>query len=169
MPAPPIEFVWTGEAMEPLPRFRRLCDQHYTIGETYPMVEHHERSQASHNQEFGWLKDAWLTLPDHLADAYPSPEHLRKRALIDAGYCTEQVIDAGSNAAALRVAAYVRGSDEFALVIVRGAFVVVRKAESQSFRAMGKERFQASKTAIIETVCAMLGVTAEALQSARAA
>lgn len=154
----PLPFAWDGEALRPTRP--RLADLAYVIGETYLMAPVEERSDASHKHEFAWLREAWRNLPENLADEFPTPEHLRKRALIDAGFYEEQIIDAGSNAAALRVASGIRGrkGEEFTLVIVRGPLVVIRSPESQSQRAMGKERFQASKTAILETVSAMIGV-----------
>lgn len=153
----PQAFQWNGEYM--VPRSQRLADKAYCVGETYWFVPHEERSIASHNHEFSWLKDAWLQLPEALAELYPTPTHLRKRALVDAGFYNESITDAGSNAAALRVASTMRAMDEFALVIVRGPLVVMRRAKSQSRRAMGKQEFQDSKTAIIETISAMIGVT----------
>lgn len=154
---------WTGEAFEPLPRYRAECDRHYVIGQTYRLAEHVERSQASHNHEFAWLAEAWRNLPEDLADLYPSPEHLRKRGLIEAGYFDEMMVDAGTNAAALRVAAMLRSIDEFCLVIVRGPIVIRRTAKSQSRRAMGNKDFQASKSALMDVVAAMIGVTPDEL------
>lgn len=166
--APPIPMRWTGEAMEPLPGFRWMADQHFVIGQVYRMAEVTERSDASHRHEFAWLREAWANLPESLAEQFPTPEHLRKRALIDAGFYDEQIIDAGSGKAALRVAQGIRSrpGEDFSLVVVRGAFVVIRTAKSQSRRAMDKAEFQASKTAIMDTVAALIGVTTEQLSSA---
>lgn len=124
------------------------------------------RSEKTHRHEFAWLREAWRNLPEKYADQYPSPEHLRKRALIEAGYYREEVIDAGSNAAAIRVAGYLRSHDDFVLVIVRRALVFVRTAKSQSRRAMNKAEFQASKSAILDIVANMLGLTPAQLRSA---
>lgn len=163
---PPLPFRWDGEAM--IPRHPRRADAAFVVGQDYMLAEIEERSLATHNHEFAWVNEAWKTLPERLADAYPTPDHLRKRALIKAGFYHETVIDAGSNAAALRVAAYARGEDQFAYVVVRGPLVVVRKAESQSMRSMGKERFQASKAAIMDVISELLGVAPEALRKAAA-
>ena len=152
----PMSFMWDGDAM--IPRSPRLADKTYVVGEVYMLVPHEDRSPASHSHEFAWLKDAWNNLPEKLADNFPTPEHLRKRALIDANYYDEMIIDAGSNAAALRVAAGFRQIDDFALVIVRGVHVIRRTAKSQSRRAMNKQEFQESKTAIMEIVSNMIGV-----------
>ena len=82
----PELFTWDGEAM--VPRHPRRADQLFVVGETYPLIINEDRSVATHNHEFAWLREAWLNLPETLADLYPSPEHLRKRALIEAGYST---------------------------------------------------------------------------------
>src|SRR4051812_26696984 len=97
----PITYTWDGASMVPLRRFHNLANATFETGASYQLVEHHDRSAVSHSHEFAWLKDAWKNLPEGLADQYPTADHLRKRALIDAGYFDEQVIDAGTNAAAL--------------------------------------------------------------------
>jgi len=155
-------------ALAPARRCQKEAARRFVPGQTYLMEEVQERSEASHAHEFAWLRDAWLNLPEQYADLYPTPEHLRKRALIQAGFYDEEIIDAGTGAAALRVAASLRKREEFSLVVVRGAFVVIRSPKSQSRRAMRKDEFQASKTAIMEVVAGMLGVSSEEL-SRRAA
>jgi hypothetical protein len=162
-PDRPQGFTWDGEVM--VPRSPRLADKAYCVGESYLLVAHEERSLASHSHEFAWLKTAWLNLPEGLADQFPTTEHLRKRALIDGGFYDETIIDAGTNAAALRVASAIRAREEFSLVIVRGPAVVIRTAKSQSRRSMNKKQFQESKTAILEIVSSMIGIAPEALAS----
>lgn len=157
----PQAFTWDGEAM--VPKSSRLANQAYTVGEVYLLAPHEERTTAAHNHEFAWLKDAWLNLPEEFSDQFPTPEHLRKRALIDAGFYDETIVDAGTVAAAIRVAAAFRAREEFSLVIVRGPIVVIRTAKSQSRRKMKKKEFQESKTAILEIVSGMIGVPPETL------
>ncbi|WP_020184804.1 hypothetical protein [Methylopila sp. 73B] len=165
---PPIHCVWDGEAFAPAPRFAKLCDEHFVIGESYPLEVHEERSTKTHNHEFGWLREAWLSLPENIAADFPTPEHLRKRALIEANFYDEQIVDAGTQAAALRVCSAFRAREEFAYVVTRGPIVVIRTAKSQSRRVMDKAEFQASKTAIMEVVAGMLGVTPEQVGRAAA-
>lgn len=164
----PLTFRWDGEAMIPLIHCRKQADEQFVIGQAYRMTEYEERSLATHNHEFAWLATAWENLPEAIAPTYPTPEHLRKRALIEAGYFHETAVDAGSHAAAIRVAAAVRSLDEFALVIVQGAFVLIRRAKSQSRRAMKKDEFQKSKSAIMDVVAEMLGVSPDSLEKAAA-
>jgi hypothetical protein len=157
----PMQFEWTGSVMAPLNR--RAAERMYQPGEQYRLEHREDRSAATHNHEFAWLHEAWLNLPESIADQYPTPESLRKRALIEAGFYDQEVIDVGNKAGALRVAASLRKIDDFALVIVRGPLVVRRVAKSQSRRSMNKAEFQASKTKIMEVIADLIGVPPEHL------
>lgn len=165
MNALPVTVRWDGESFVPASRREALeCDRQFVVGEKYRMTECQDRSAASHNHEFAWLATAWQNLPEDLADEYPSPEHLRKRALIEAKFYTEQLVDAGSNAAAERVAQAFRSREQFVLVLVRGPIVIIRTPESQSRRSMGAKRFQESKSAIMEVVCELIGISPDELE-----
>lgn len=163
----PIAFEWDGEVMKPL--HPKLADKEYVVGERYMLAPLEQRSEVSHRHEFAWLHEAWMNLPESLAEQYPSSEHLRKRALIDAGFYTETMVDAGTTAAAIRVCAAFENMDDFALVFVRGPIVIRRVAKSQSRRAMGAKEFQQSKTAIMDVIANMIGVEPDQLSKARAA
>jgi hypothetical protein len=85
----PVTMQWDGEAFKPVNDFwAKRCDKLFVIGERYAIVEHHERSMASHKHYFSLIAEAWLNLPEKLAGEFPNPESLRKYALITAGYCT---------------------------------------------------------------------------------
>ena len=164
----PLAYRWDGEHMTPIGRFAKEADASFVIGEVYRMAEVQSRSQASHAHEFAWIHQAWLNLPADIADQYPTENHLRKRALIQGGFYHEMIVDAGSNAAAIRVARGFRQHDDFCMAMISGSYVAVRTAKSQSRKAMGNEEFQASKSAIIEIISALIGVSAVELQHARA-
>jgi hypothetical protein len=164
MSAPPIPCVFRDGAFHPVGRFHNVAAAHYGEGEVVPLVPHEERSDATHKHQFAFLREAWQQLPEDLADQWATPEHFRKALLIQCGFYTEDRTDCGSNAAALRVAAVMRADDDYAHVVVRGPFVVRRRAKSQSHRAMGAADFQASKAAVLEAAAALIGVTPESLQ-----
>lgn len=155
--APPMIFTWDGEHM--VPRHGRIADRYFVIGETYELVEHHRRSLNSHNHYFASLSEAWKNLPEEAAERFPTVEHLRKFALIKAGYADSTSIVCGSKAEAQRVAAFVRPADEFSIITVSEATVTRYVAKSQSMRAMGKADFQKSKDAVLEIAAAMISVT----------
>jgi hypothetical protein len=164
---PMMGFRWNGEAMVPLRP--KAADKEYVIGQEYWLDAVSDRSWAAHRHEFAWIAEAWNNLPEALANKFPTPEHLRKGALIATGWHRETIIDAGNAAAALRVAAYARGEDEFAHVVTRGPTVTVRKARSQRMHGhdrMDKQEFGASKTAILDWISALIGVSADDLKGA---
>jgi len=162
-----MAFVWNGEAM--IPARPKAADKAFVIGRRYWLEEVSDRSWISHRHEFAWIAEAWNNLPAAVAETFPSPEHLRKGALIATGWFREMVIEAGSAAAALRVAAYAKGRDEFAHVVTRGPTVVVRWARSQRMHGldkMDKAEFQQSKDDILGWISNLIGVSPEQLRGA---
>ncbi|RAK29114.1 hypothetical protein C7374_105165 [Falsochrobactrum ovis] len=152
----PVSPYWAGRA-----------DRQFVIGETYKMVEHHDRSQASHNHYFASIANAWNTLPDDLLVEYPTAEHLRKKMLVKCGYADERSIVCATKADAERLAAFVKPMDTYAVVIHSEAVVKVFTAQSQGMKAMGKREFQESKEAVLAAIDKLLGVDVGA--TARAA
>lgn len=165
MTAVPVTYRWSGESMEPLDRFRRLCDRQFVVGETYRLDVSEERSSASHRHYFAAVHDAWLNLPELYTEQFPTDEHLRKWCLIRTGYADSRSIVCASKAEAQRVAAFIKPIDAYAVVAVSEATVTVYTAKSQSVRAMGKDVFQKSKTAVLDYVASLVGVSAGDLQA----
>jgi len=161
----PLYFRWDGDQMVPLPRFADRARKQYAVGETYRLVEENERSQQSHSHFFAAINEAWKNLPHDIAESYPSANHLRRWALVKAGFADERSIVAGSNEEARRIAAFVRPSDPYAVITVGGCVVKVFTAKSQSRKAMNKADFQSSKTAVLEIVSALVGVSADELSA----
>lgn len=166
----PVLMMWDGEHLTPANAYQqRIADEELVCGQRYLMVEMEDRSRASHNHQFAWLKQAWQSLPEHFSDApwAQSPEALRKYALIRTRHCDVRTVACGSNAAALRVAAITRELDPFSLASVEGSTCSVFTAHSQSHRAMGKDAFNQSKRDILEFIAGLIGVTPETLQRQR--
>jgi hypothetical protein len=164
-----LPFRWNGEAMEVVRGFQKRADAAFVVGEVYRLEPVEDRSAASHRHYFAAVNEAWANLPEDQASRFPTPEHLRKWALIQAGYFDRREITCASKAEALRVAAFVTPMDPYAVVAVSGAAVAVLTARSQSVRAMGKAEFQRSKDAVLAVLADMLGVTTDALSRAEAA
>jgi hypothetical protein len=91
-----------------------------------------ERSSASHRHYFAAVYDAWLNLPEIDAERFPTADHLRKYALIRAGYCDTRELVCASKAEAVRVGAFMKPMDPYALVAISGAVVRVYTAKSQA-------------------------------------
>lgn len=154
----PISCRWSGDSFVPLPRFHNEVNARFVVGQVYSLDEMLSRSSASHAHFFACIADAWHNLPDDVAQQWATPEHLRKWCLIKAGYRDERSVVCSSKAEAQRVAAFIRPMDEYAVVTVSEAVVRVYTAQSQSMRAMGKQKFQESKEAVFAILEEMLGV-----------
>ena len=170
--AQPIAFIWRevdvveadGEvvrtrAMVPLPRYRNVAQRQFGEGGEHVLEEVSERSMASHNQYFAALKDYFDNLPERIQARFPTPEHLRKFLLIEADWFDEREFEMESERHAKALATYIRTEDTYARIAVRrGKTVIVRKAKSQSLKAMGKADFEASKRAVLELAEQLVGV-----------
>lgn len=133
------------------------ADRVYTDQEIYRLGVIEERSANSHSHFFAALNEAWQNLPEALAEQFPTVEHLRKYALIKAGFYDEKSLVCSSKAEAQRLAAFVKPMDGYAVVTVSEAVVRVFTAKSQSKRAMGAKDFQDSKQKVLDLVSAMIG------------
>lgn len=167
----PIPFVWEGDVFRPLPGFAKVCDREFVVGMRYRLAEEQDRSAASHRHYFACINTAWENLPEHLAAEFPTPDHLRRYALIKAGYADRRTLVASSKAEAVRLAAFVKPMDSYAVVTVSDATVTVWTARSQSVKAMGKAEFLASKDAVLSILAEMIGTdpTTLAANAAQAA
>jgi hypothetical protein len=152
--------------MRPLPAFATIAAALFGVGQVVSMAPAEERSSPSHRHYFACIREAWVNLPERHAARFASEEHLRKYALIKAGYRNERSIVCASRAEARRVAAFIRPIDDYAVVTVEGRFIVQCTAKSQSTAEMGKTQFQASKEAVLDVLAEMIGVEAGALAKA---
>ena len=153
----PLPFRWDGEAMIPLRP--KLADEAYTVGEDYFLEERQERSSKAHARFFASVTECWHSLPDDLAARFPTPDALRKYALVMTGFRDAKTVPCATRAEALRWAAVVQALDSFAVVAIDGATVTVLTPQSQSYRSMGKKRFHESADAVLEYIATMIGVT----------
>ena len=158
----PIMFTWDGEGMKPLDSGK--ADRQFVVGEEYRLGVIEERSVNSHNHYFAALNDAWKNLPEEFSVNFPSVEHLRKWALIKGGYRDERSVACTSKAEAIRLAAFIKPMDSYAIISVSECSVVVYTAKSQSQKAMGKKDFQESKDKVLNVVSQLIGVSTDDLR-----
>src|SRR5262245_20185328 len=123
-----IPCTWDGDNLVPDNHWRRQCDKQFVVGQRYLVEATLDRSGASHNHYFARVQEAFKQLP---AGRWLTPDHLRRWALIEAGYCHNQYYFADTPAEANRVAALAR-RDDLARVNVNGLVVRIRTAKSQS-------------------------------------
>lgn len=160
----PILFAWAGDAMVPVSRFKKEADARFVVGERYRMDVIEERSVKAHAAYFATVSDAWRNLPEDQSDRFPSPDHLRRFALIKTGFANSREIVCATNNEAVRLAALVKSLDSYSLAAVSDRAVQIWTAESQSYRAMGKERFMASQAAVREFCASLIGVAPDDLE-----
>lgn len=165
MTAPhPISCYWNGEALAPTNSvWKRRAAERLAEGEIYSVEVREMRSLASHNHYFASIAEAHANLPEEMAERWATPDHLRRYALIHAGYRDERSFACASKAEAVRIAAFVRPMDDYAVVVVRESVVIVLTAKSQSMKAMGKAEFQKSKDAVLDYVAGLIGTDATTL------
>lgn len=140
--------------------FRCLRPGQITIGQGevhgWQMAEH--RSAKSHDHFFACVNEVWKNLPEGLADDFPSSEHLRKWALIKAGFCSETHIVCANNSEALTLATKAKQMDKFSLVAITGKTVTIWTADSQRKDAMGRAEFQAAKERALHVLSNLIGI-----------
>lgn len=158
-----IRARWNGDAFEPVGNYGRAwCLDNLEPGETVSLEVGRSRSDVSHRHQFAEIREAWASLPETMQNLpyAQNPEALRKHGLIVRGYCDVGTVDAGSKAAAERVAAMLepiaRRAHGYALVKTQGPLVRVYTPQSQSYRAMGRKVFQESKTAVLDWISARI-------------
>ena len=128
------------------------------------MLREKQRSDASHKAQFAEIRNLWANLPHTHGNApyAASAEAFRKHGLIAKGFCDVQTVDCETHSAALAAAPLIadlaRKAHGYALTVVRGPLVVCSTPHSQSYKAMGKEQFQASKQAVLDWGHEVLGV-----------
>lgn len=116
------------------------------------------RSSESHRHFFAVVNEAWRNLPEDLADDFPSPEHLRKWALIKAGFCSETRIVCANNSEAMTLATKAKSLDKYSVVAIDGKTVTIWTADSQRRDAMGRQAFQEAKERALHIISNLLGV-----------
>lgn len=151
----PARIFYEGQEWVPAAWAEQLSDK----------LREKQRTTASHNHQFAEIHDLWANLPICHADApyAKSAEAFRKHGLIATGHCdveTYSLADPDAAiAAAPSIARMARKAEGYALVVARGPLVICTTPHSQSYKAMGKDRFNASKQDVLEWGHRMLGVT----------
>jgi len=144
----------------------RRADLTYVVHEVYPLQVEQQRSQATHNHFFAAIANAHANLPDDLLEVYPTPEHLRKKALVRKGYRHEREYVCESKTAAVELVKTIRPLDDYAIIEARENVVRIWTAKSQSKKAMPAGEFQRSKSDVLDYVADLIGVSPDELGKA---
>lgn len=158
--ADPLWYRWNGVAM--MPSRPELAERIFRPDGMYLLEAHHERSYKRHQAYFASLHEAWASLR---VDDFPTPEHLRKFALIKCGFYDERVLVCDTAAQAERVVVFMRPMDDYAIMVRDSALVRVWTAKSQSYKAMGRDEFNRSMEAVLDYVAGLIGVMRDELDA----
>ena len=101
----------------------------------------YDHSDPARRRYFAHIRDVWDSLPDHRRELHLTPKHLRKWALVKAGYCDTNIVNCGSKRAAIEVAAMAKRLDTFCVTDIRGSVVVIHTALSQTKRMQPRKIF----------------------------
>lgn len=155
-----LTFVWDGvhECFRPTPRFRKFCNATFVDEEMYTVDIREERSGPSHRHLFAVVKEAWMNLPDELALEFATPEHLRKRALIETGHYDERRFACTDAVAARNLVRFLKPIDEYAVYAISENVVIERRPKSIATKAMNKKAFQQAKDDVITYCEKLIGV-----------
>lgn len=151
-------FTWTeDEVFVPVPRFKALCVRQYAIGETYALGPVDNVANSSRGGFMASVKEAWKSLPEE-DERFPSWEHLRKRALVAAGWClhSQTVMDTPKDARNLAIQS--RKLDEYAVIQVKGNVVDVYIAKSIAHGQITAEEWKVVKPRSLDWVAAQINV-----------
>ena len=144
------------------------CDKVLVVGQIYRFDLRQDRSESYHRLYFSALNEAWANLPEPWSVMFPTVEHLRKYALIKAGWYDTHSVVTSSAAEAQRLRLAAAWADEYAVVTIAGSTVTIYRARSQSFRAQDRAQFNEIAPKVLAVVADMIGVTTDSL-AARAA
>ncbi len=132
-----------------------------------------DRSGRTHRHQFAFVRTAWQNLPEDLKSApyAKSEDTLRKHALIACGFCDVDVIPLNCEVTAGAVVDTLKKCDRrqegYRLITVDGTIVQIFTPHSQSMKAMGKDLFHESKSAILEWMAGKIGVQPHELAKAQ--
>lgn len=152
------------KVMVPHQRFGPLSERQYEVDEDYALGPVENVSTKSRGHMFAAIKEAWDSLPYDLVERFPSPEHLRKWSLIQAGHCVraEYALDTAKDAKKMAIG--LRKVDAYAQIVVRGTVVAHSTAKSISPAAIKADQFKTVKDAALNHIAELIGTTKAELE-----
>lgn len=138
----------------------------FTDGEIYYVKVDKKRYMPRHDWFMTLIRESWETLPDDLREKFQSPDILRKRLLISAGYADIRSIVCSTDAEAIRLTAFIGKSlDSYTILSRVGNILVLATAKSQAIDKMDADTFRQSCDDVINYLAALLGAEKEDLKA----
>lgn len=133
-------------------------------GDIVAMTEDAGRSMKQHRWLFACIRKAYDTLPERQISRFPSEEHLRKYALIKAGWCDvhqqafSSPVNAELAAKAFKVGANLTTEGKnFTLAIANGNIVTYAVPRSISFKACKGQAWETVCQGVVDYLCELVG------------
>lgn len=154
------------KVMVPHARFMRLCERQFELEDDYPLGPAENAPSRGRAAIFATVHDVWDNLPD-TQKAFPSEEHLRKTALVKAGWAdhSQTILDTPGDAKKFGV--MVRKVDAYAIITISGNVVDVWTARSIATGRITSEEFKPVKLRALKWLDSLVGLTPEQLEEAR--
>lgn len=152
------EIIKTG-AMVPSTRYRKVAERQFGAGGEYVLEPVEERSMALHSRYFATLHDLFQNVPEKMQARWPTEKHFRAWLLIECNWFNEDEFELGSDKQAMNLAKLIRTEDAFARISVHGNKVIIRRARSQSRKAMGAVDFKKSQEDVLDLAGQLVGVS----------
>lgn len=154
------------KVMVPHRRFAALCGRQFVVDDDYALGPVDGIPSRSRAPLFIAAKEAWNNLPED-DNRFPSDEHLRKKALVHAGWAYhhqapfDTVEDAKAHAIGLRKV------DEYAVIVRKGCVVDcwVAKSIANGTPGLTKEKFQEIKTKALDWIATLARTTRAELEA----
>jgi hypothetical protein len=166
-----ILWKWDGACMRPTAGHQSRASIKFVQGRTY-RLEERDRSAESHDHYMACVQKVWENLPEGLPYKWANVTEMRRWALIQAGYFDEVKIPcedletAGS--VSLKMKKMLRAIDKYSQIDVgeegmEDFTLIIWVARSQSYSAMTRKEFEASKEAVLRLLGEIIGTTPEQL------
>lgn len=149
-------------AMIPQPRFLPLCKRQYADGEEYALGPVENVPHGSRGGFFVQVRETWNSLPED-DERYPTQEHLRKRALVAAGWASHAQYVMETPKDARQMAQALRRADEYAVIKMGGNVVEVWTAKSIAGGQITAEEWKDVKPRALAFLARLTGTTTKAL------
>ena len=161
---------WDGQAFKPLPHHAKACDAAFVVGQRYSVEAQPLASEKSRRFYHAQLAEIWASLPEEIAERWPTVEIFRKAGLIACGFCHKSEVVCANNREAQKLATSYARLDDYVVVEIRDCVVCMWVAKSQRKTAMtDPQERKASNRAVLEWAAAQVGVEPCAVADQRSA
>lgn len=140
--------------------------QSFKEGELYFFKADQKRYWPRHQWFMATIRSCWESLPEHLKEEYPSPDFLRKRMLVLAGYSKITKIRYSSREDAYTTAALIsKFMDDYSVIQVDGSTIKIETARSQAIKIskdddlMDNDEFKRSCDNVLDLIAILLGTS----------